>query len=46
MELVKDFNKNSDSLVDVYKMKNDEYLKRGLIVQTQKVNNKILSVNS
>lgn len=37
MELVKDFNKNPDLVMDLSTKKYDEYDKRGLILQTQKV---------
>ena len=37
MELVKDFNKNSDIVTDVCSLNFDQYTKRGLIIQTQKV---------
>lgn len=37
MEIVKDFNKNTDLIIDIEKTKNDEHEKRGLILQIQKV---------
>jgi hypothetical protein len=37
IEIVKDFTKNSDLLVDINKIKYDEYQQRGLVVQTGKV---------
>ncbi len=37
-DLAKDFNSNSDLFVDMLLVKNDEFTKRGLILQTQKVN--------
>jgi len=40
MELVRDFFKHSDLVVDINKLKCDEYQKRGLIVQTQKLDSK------
>jgi hypothetical protein len=38
MYLVKDFNKNPDLIIDLNSVKSDEYEKRGLILQQQKVN--------
>jgi Uma2 family endonuclease len=37
MDIVKDFNKNPDLVVDINSLQSDEYQKRGLIIQTQKV---------
>jgi hypothetical protein len=39
MDIIKDFNKNADLIVDINTTKCDEYQKRGLIIQTQKVIN-------
>lgn len=43
MDLVQDFFRNPDQVADIYKMKCDEYQKRGLIIQTQKVISKHLN---
>lgn len=37
IEIVKDFSKNADLLVDIDKIKYDRYQQRGLVVQTGKV---------
>ena len=36
-DLAKDFQSNMDLVVDISLIKNDEFTKRGLIMQTQKV---------
>jgi hypothetical protein len=37
MDIVKDFSKNLDLHVDINTIRSDEYQKRGLIIQLQKV---------
>ena len=45
-DMAKDFQANSDLVVDISSIKNDEFTKRGLIMQTQKVLIKNLNISS
>jgi hypothetical protein len=44
MDLIKEFNKTHELPIDINVMKNDDYEKRGLILQTQKVKRNIFII--